>query len=772
MSLNTGKSKVSLACQWSGIRRWCLLGAAMMCLSAPTHAADGRAIYLKHCASCHGKTGQGKKSEYKEPLVGDWSITKLTRYVDKKMPEDEEKTVVGKDAAAVSKYIHETFYSPAAQLRNNPPRLELTRLTVGQYRNSTSDLIDSFRSPNWWSTKNGLRVNYRAKKSKKTVDRNEPLINGNYGNKPPAAGIESKEGYNVRFSGSLRITQSGVYEFIVETPNGFKLYINDDQKPLIDKWVRSGNTKRHTTSMRLLGGRMYPLRLEMFKEKREKAAFIQFKWKPPHGVEQLVPERHFSTTGSHPTFVAQTTFPPDDRSLGYERGSSVSKAWDEATTYAALEAADFVIRSLNQQKAFAGKKSDITKRLADFAKRFVEGAFGRPLSSSEQTFFIDRHLAEAKTPERLIVAVKKIVLLSLKSPRFLFPESRRIKSDAYTVASRMALGLWDSIPDKKLLEAARSGKLKDRKGVENELRRMLKDPRTQAKVRRFYHHWLQLDHFYDLSKSSTQFPKFDNALVSDLRTSLDLFLDDVTWSKESDYRRLLSSDAIYLNGRLAGFYGGDLPPDAPFKKVSLKNQTRAGILTHPLLMAGFAYDSTTSPIHRGVFVARSLLGRRLRPPKEAVTPLPPKLHPSLTTRQRIAKQTQPAACASCHTMINPLGFPMENFDAVGRFRSKEKNKPLDTTGSYELSDGKRVPFKGPEDLAKFLSGHPQAHEAFVERLFQEMVKQPVAAYGLDRQKQLTKSFAARNYNIQQLLIEIIATVALQSGKPALKGKSP
>ena len=149
----------------------------------------------------------------------------------------------------------------------------------------------------------------------------------------------------------------------------------------------------------------------------------------------------------------------------------------------------------------------------------------------------------------------------------------------------------------------------------------------------------------------------------------------------------MRADYVYLNGRLAPLYGAKLPADAPFQKVSLEQEERAGLLTHPYLMASFAYTATSSPIHRGVFIARSVLGRVLRPPPEAVAPLAPDLHPDLTTRQRVAIQTQPESCRSCHGMINPLGFTLEHFDALGRYRKEEKGKPIDATGSYETRSG-------------------------------------------------------------------------------------
>ena len=163
---------------------------------------------------------------------------------------------------------------------------------------------------------------------------------------------------------------------------------------------------------------------------------------------------------------------------------------------------------------------------------------------------------------------------------------------------------------------------------------------------------------------------------------------------------------------------------------------RIGIITHPYLMAGFAYHNSSSPIHRGVFIARTILGRRLRPPQDAVTPLSPDLHPDLTTRERITMQTTPQACVKCHELINPLGFPLENYDAVGRYQKKEKGKPIDSSGNYETLEGEVVYFDNAKEMAEFLAESPEVHSAFIERLFQYSVKQPVLAFGISKQDRL------------------------------------
>jgi hypothetical protein len=273
----------------------------------------------------------------------------------------------------------------------------------------------------------------------------------------------------------------------------------------------------------------------------------------------------------------------------------------------------------------------------------------------------------------------------------------------------------------------------------------------------------------DIAKDPMRFKDFDPAMVSDLRTSLDLFLEDVPWGETSDFRQLLLADHVYLNGRLAKFYGADLALDAPFQKVTLEPRERAGFLSHPYMMASFAYTAASSPIHRGVFLARNVLGRVLQPPPAAFAPLAPELHPDLTTRERVVLQTKEQSCLACHGMINPLGFTLEHFDAVGRFRDKENGRPIDATGTYLTRTGETVQFTGARDLATYLAGSPETHDAFVEHLFHHLVKQPVRAYGPEELAKLRQFFVGHEFSIRKLLVEIMAESALtpRTGVPPI-----
>ena len=174
--------------------------------------------------------------------------------------------------------------------------------------------------------------------------------------------------------------------------------------------------------------------------------------------------------------------------MGFERGNTISRAWDEAATYGALDVATHLASRLDSLAGgrIAGRP-DAKKRLRDGCRRLAERAFRRPLTDEQRRFFVDRHF-EGKAD--LESAVKKAVLLILKSPRFLYLEAGSGPPDAYDVASRISFGLWDTLPDRKLLEAAKAGKLNSRADIARQVERMVSDPRTRTKVREFYHQWL------------------------------------------------------------------------------------------------------------------------------------------------------------------------------------------------------------------------------------------------------------------------------------------
>lgn len=734
----------------------------LICCLAPilslAEEIPGKSVYLAKCASCHGELGEGVEDLYDQPLIGDRSVKSLTRIISETMPEGEPEECVAEEAELVAKYMHEAFYSPIAQARLKPPRIELSRLTISQYRNSVADLFGPFQLVQAPKGEHGLKAEYYNSRNyrgdKKVLDRIDAQVNFDFGGESPVPDKIDKEAHSIRWKGSLYVPESGEYEFVINTPNGVYLWVNDNKTPLIDGWVSTGQ-RTLKASLFLLGGRTYPIRMDTFKYKEETAS-IELKWKPPGKPEEFIPASNLIPEGCRETLVVEAPFPPDDQSYGYVRGTTISKEWDEATTYAAIEIVQKAMKKLRRYVKSKPEEKEYPEKCREFCARILQRAFRRPLDDELVQKYVTQHFEQSADVE---TAIKRVLLQTFKSPRFLFREASG-EYDQFTVAERLAFVLWDSVPDQKLMKLAEEGKLTDPQVLDAEVRRMVDDPRTKTKLRHFLLSWLKVDHFESITKDPEAFPEFTEAVTTDLRTSLEMFLDELIESEQFDYRQLLLSSELYLNEPLAKYYDIKYEGDGGFQKLAVDPQTRSGVLTHPLLLAGFAHYAESSPIHRGVFVSRNVLGRRLKQPAEAPPPLPPKFHPELNTRERVILQTKAQSCSVCHEMINPLGFPLENFDAVGRFRSKEKGRPVDASGTYENLQGETFQFNGPRELAEFLANSPETHAAFTEKLFQHFVMHPLLAYGFERPQELKEKFVASQYDIKQLLFEISKTAAL------------
>ena len=731
----------------------------------------GAELYASKCASCHGAKGEGTKT-HKRSLEGDRSVLQLSKYVQETMPEDEPGTLSKGEAEKVSAYLHDAFYSPVARDRNRPARIELARLTVPQYRNSIADLVNHFRFNGTWGDKRGLTGEYykgrNHNKSDRVIERLDAEVKFDFGKETPEKDkFPDPHQFAIAWNGSILPPESGSYDFVIRTEHAMRFWLNDLQVPLIDATVKSGNQKEYTASIYLVAGRAYPIRLHFSKAKQGvddskknpnrpvQAASISLDWKPPQGVVEPIPSRVLSPVASPEQFALGTPFPPDDRSLGWERGTAVSKEWDAATTDAALETATYVSAKINELAKTNDADKERLKKLKVFAEAFAERAFRRPLTD-DQKKLVEKQFDPSRGTE---TAIKRVVLLVLKSPQFLYREVGG-QGDAFDVASRLSFGLWDSIPDAELYAAATKGQLKTRDQVLAHATRMLDSPRAKPKVRQFFHHWLTVEQVKDLGKDAQRFAGFDPQVVADLRVALDLFVEEIVWGKGADFKQLLTSDELLLNGRLAKLYGADLPENAGFTKVKLDPGQRAGVLTHPYLLANFAYTAESSPIHRGVFLTRGILGLSLRPPPEAVTPVAPDLHPSLSTRERVSLQTKAQNCMTCHGIINPLGFTLEKFDAIGRYRIEDNKKPVDDAGTYLGRDGKPIALKGPVELGQYLANSPEVHAAFAVQVFHHVAQQPIRAYGPTAHADLTKAFAAGSFDMKKLFAEAATTMAL------------
>ena len=767
-------------------------GSASSVAHATASTRSGDTIYREDCARCHGPQGEGVAGQYDETLYGEQSVASLARYIHRTMPDDRPEKTSEADARLVAEFIHGAFYSPQARARNTPERIEFSRLTQRRYRESIADLLSGFTESRQTERSGGLQAEYfqskgMNKKDKSALQRIDPTVRFDFGTNSPTPDITADQ-FSIAWSGSVLAPESGEYQFRVTTPNGARLYVNTDlaagdsnrrddsdakrEVALIDLWVSSGGVERQGSgALYLLGGRSYPLRLDYFKFK-EKTAAVRLEWKPPHGPWTGIPSSVLSPDPSSATPVIGTAFPADDSSLGYERGHSISKEWWRTITRAGTETSERVagrIHRLAGIPANQTNRTELSRRMQDFCAQLAERAFRRPLDAELRRRTVDVWFQPGVALED---SVKRSVLAVLTSPRFLYPELEG-RQDSHATAARLALVLWDSLPDEALRKAADRNEVTTPEQIRAQAQRMIQNPRAKAKLRGFFDHWLDTDAADEIAKDPKAYPGFDAELIQDLRTSLNHFVESVVWSPASDYRQLLLSDEIHLNAPLRRYYGVESARslhggagggstnavDDAFVPVRFDPEQRAGVLTHPFLLSAHSYYRSSSPIHRGVFLTRKVLGRFLKPPPMAIEFMDDRFDPSLTMREKVTQLTEKPQCMACHATINPLGFSLEQFDAAGRFRLEDTRKPVNATAEYQTADGKTLTLRGPRDLARHAAESPDARRGFVRQLFQHTVQQAPGAYGAESLPKLDSAFEDSGCNIRQLLVEIAVHTA-------------
>lgn len=761
----------------------------------------GQAIYAQACASCHGDQGQGNPEFYADSLTGDLSIRELAEIISETMPEDDPDSCVGEDAEAVAAYIHEAFYSPAAQARLDPPQQQLSRLTAEQLRQSLADLYGRFQPDPWTTARRGIEGTYFTGQGwgeeRLRIQRVDGPLDFDFDIYGPGEEVDPQE-YYIHWNGSLLVPESGSYEIVVRSSCSFTMRLGRLDSLFINNHVQSAGKEEFRCTVQLTAGRAYPIKIDLQQRKRkteQPPVYFSLGWVPPGGVEQIIPTNYLLPDPFPPAFALQAKLPPDDRSYGYQRGIAVDRSWDESTTAAALEFAELAISDLFPSYLSQHGGEDRREKLAAFLAEVVETAFRRPLDDSLRAVYLDDPLAASGEDEA--EAIRRVVLMALKSPRFLYPSLDADQPRSRRVANRLALVMYDALPsDRWLLELIEQNQLQSGAAFEQAAWRMVDDFRARAKIRGFLHHWLDLERLGELAKDETLYPEFDAALAVELRQSLDAFLDHVVASETSDFRQLLQADWSMTQERLAEFYGRAWTPDEGLLEGTTAAASRAGpltpedaarrpvvpsrplmpsirdperhvgVLTHPLLMSHLAHSRATSPIHRGVFLSRYLLGRIIRPPQEAFQPFDEQLHPDLSTRQRIELQTGSVNCQVCHRKINSLGFALEHFDAVGRYRELDNGRPVDASGSYQPRAGEPVEFAGARQLGNYLATSEDCQRSFVEAAFEHFVKQPLAAYGTEVAAELVKSFRESGYHIRGLIVEIARIAAWEPILPA------
>lgn len=341
-------------------------------------------------------------------------------------------------------------------------------------------------------------------------------------------------------------------------------------------------------------------------------------------------------------------------------------------------------------------------------RRFASRAFRRPVTEEELNGLVGLVELAVDNGDSFERGIQVAMTATLVSTHFLFREELNdTPNDAagvrelndFELASRLSYFLWSSMPDDELFRLARDGKLRDDQVLREQVHRMLQDKKARALVENFGGQWLNLRNLADVTPDQEKFPQFNEALRRDMLRETGLVFAAIM-REDRSILEFLTADFTFVNERLAAHYGITGVEGDEFRRVTLPPQQRTGILTHASVLTLTSYPTRTSPVQRGKWVMENLLGS---PPPEPPANVPTleetqQASPNLSLREQFVLHRSNPVCASCHKTMDALGFGLENFDAIGRWREKDGRFPIDASG--KLPEGDQ--FSGPAELARVL----------------------------------------------------------------------
>ena len=402
-------------------------------------------------------------------------------------------------------------------------------------------------------------------------------------------------------------------------------------------------------------------------------------------------------------------------------------------------------------------------------------AYRRPVTEADLAPLLGFYAAgreQAEFDQGIQLALERL----LASPEFLFRIERdpqevaphtAYRGSSLELASRLSFFLWSSIPDDELLEVASRGALQDPGVLEHQVRRMLADPRAEALVTNFAGQWLRLRNVPGTNPNTRLFMDFDETLRRAFRRETELFFGSIM-REDRNVLDLLDADYTFVNERLARHYGIPNVYGSRFRRVTLTSENRRGLLGHGSILTVTSQANRTSPVVRGKFILDNLLGAPPPPPPPNV-PLLEESQVNGTLRQRMEQHRSNPVCASCHKTIDPMGFPLENFDAVGAWRTEDAGVPVDAAGS--MPDGST--FEGVAGLRTVLRG--QASGLFVtiltERLLTYALGRGVEYYDAPALRAITGDAARDQYRFSSLILGIVNSVPFQMRQSEPSGET-
>jgi len=471
-------------------------------------------------------------------------------------------------------------------------------------------------------------------------------------------------------------------------------------------------------------------------------------------------------------------FPPEDFVNGYKnqfQAQSLSPMLFEAYSTAAEKVARNVFRRGDAESLIPCKPSVACR--AEFVRTFGLKALRRPLDAGERK----RYEALFAGGVEFNRGAQAVIEAMLQSPHFLFQldETRDPALKPYARASRLSYALWNTMPDDALLAAAAAGELNTPKGVEKVARRMLADPKAKEALDEFLAQWMRFDRVIGTGRDTRVYPRFNRESAASMTEETRRFISDLVWSNR-DFMEVFTANYGFVNAELARIY--ELPaPQGDYERATFPDASeRAGLLGQAAFLTLTSTPNDTSPTSRGLFVREHFLCQHIADPPPGVSTVLPPLDEAKpqTNRQRLAVHTTDQTCASCHNLIDPIGFGLEKFDAIGGRREKAKllfypldrksKEPprkieldLDTSGWVAgIADSK---FSSPRELGAILARTPQCQECIVKQVFRYVSGRLETLADRPLIRKAYEDFRASKFRFQEMLVSLMVAREFPDG---------
>ncbi len=471
-----------------------------------------------------------------------------------------------------------------------------------------------------------------------------------------------------------------------------------------------------------------------------------------------------------------STFPSDARSAGFLFDNhELALETDQVLSQAYASAAEALAASVTSSPQRlarlvpAGGGSD-RERARAFIVTFGERVFRRALEPAEVDRWLELYDAGPDLYDDATgfnAGIRVLIEGFLQSPNFLY----RVEASTSRVGASIPLSDWEmgqrlsyllinSTPDDALLAAARAGQLSTPEGVRSEARRLLRSPAARPAIVGFHDQLLEFEKFDGIAPAPAFYPGLSESFAEGVLASGRAFIEDLAFGEFGSFADLMTSPSAFVNAELARVYGVQGNFGQSLVKVALPDDERRGFLNQIGFLAANSTSVNPDPIHRGVFIAKRVLCIQIAAPPDGVPPLPPVNQG--TNRQVVENHTQSTGvCKGCHeTLINPFGFPFENYDASGAYRTTDNGYPVDASASPFI-DGEPVQVANSIELAEALAASRQAHECFASHLVEYAFGRPRAPLDKGLIDNLTNA-SLDGAPIVQLLIDITSSPAFMS----------